>query len=181
MPVTTFDIPKDLFSLIDDLVKSGKARNRREIVVRALEIYMKLQAYNWDGPLITLDGVRKGLISKGSIRELVAGMSEEQLYNAGKRMGKTLRDLALNRRFDISQPENCPAALQMLEDFGWGRFQMDADRITMTAAFLPSAVIHGYLETALSINLDKINTTEDIIAFEITPVASATAKTARPK
>jgi len=179
MPVTTFDIPNDLLSFIDDLIMSGKARNRREIVVRALEIFVKFQAQNWNGPLIVIHRVRKGLISKGSIAELVSGMSEEKLYSAGKRMGKTLRDLAIDRRLDISQPGNHKAALQMLEDFGWGMFLMDQGRITIIGAFLPAAVIHGYLETALAITLTRIDTTEDIIVFETNPVATV-ARERRP-
>lgn len=170
MPVTTFDIPEDLLSFIDSLVRSGKVRSRREIVVRALEIFVRLQAHEWDGPLISIYGIRKGLISKGSIGELVAGMSNADLYNAGKRMGKTLKDLAMNLRLDISRPENHMAALQMLEDFGWARFAMDHERITITGAFLPAPVIHGYLESALSVALSRVETTEEIVAFEISAV-----------
>ena len=44
MPVTTFDIPEKMLTFIDNLIKSGKARNRREIGVRALDIFVKLQA-----------------------------------------------------------------------------------------------------------------------------------------
>jgi hypothetical protein len=172
MPVTTFDIPDDLLAFIDDLVSRGIVRNRREVVVRALEVYAKLQVQRWNGPLILVHGVRKGLISKGSIAELVAGMSDKELYNAGRRMGKTLKDLALDKRLDISLPENHKAALQMLEDFGWGRIVLDDKRITITGAFLPASVIHGYLETAISVGLDRVDTTEDLMVFEI--VASAT-------
>jgi Arc/MetJ-type ribon-helix-helix transcriptional regulator len=179
MPVTTIDIPNDLLSFIDALIKSGKARNRREIVVRSLEIFVKLQAQDWNGSLIVIHGVRKGLISKGSIAELVSGMSEEELYSAGKRMGKTLKDLAIDRHLDISQPENHKVALQMLEDFGWARFLMDQGRITITGAFLPAAVIHGYLETALGITLSRIDTTEDIIVFEMNPVAAVATRERR--
>ena len=178
MPVTTFDIPEDLFSFIDGLIRSGNARNRREIVVQALEIFVKLQGHRWNGSLIIIDGVRKGLISKGSIAELVSGMSEKELYDAGRRMGKTLRDLAIGRRLDISQPENHKSALQMLEDFGWGRFVMDGSRIVISGAFLPTAVIHGYLETALSVTLCKVDTTEDIIALDLTSATTSAAKRA---
>ena len=181
MPVTTFDVPKHLLSFIDDLVREGKARNRREIVVQALEIYVKLQCQDWNGPLILINGVRKGLISKGSIEELVSGMSDKQLYDAGKRMGRTLRDLAIQRRLDISRPENHRAALQMLEDFGWGRFMIDGEQITITGAFLPAAVVHGYLETALSTTLSKSDTVEDIIVFERMPPPSLTLKESSPK
>ncbi|MGA2784896.1 MAG: hypothetical protein ABSF09_09395 [Candidatus Bathyarchaeia archaeon] len=181
MPVTTFDVPKHLLSFIDDLVREAKARSRREIVVQALEIYVKLQCQDWNGPLILMDGVRKGLISKGSIQELVSGMSDKQLYDAGKRMGKTLRDLAIQRRLDISRPENYKAALQMLEDFGWGKFMIDEKQITITNAFLPAAVVHGYLEAALSTTLSKSYIVEDIIVLERIALPSLTLKESSQK
>lgn len=173
MPVTTVDVPEEILSFIDTLVKSGKARNRREIVVKALEVFMKLDVENWNGPLIFVHGVRKGLISKGSIAELVANMSDDERYKAGKRMGKTLKDLALGLRLDITLPDNHRAALQILEDLGWAKFQLDDASITITGAFLPTAVIHGYLETALGVSLTRIDTTEDIIAFRFAPVPLA--------
>lgn len=166
MPVTTFDIPEDLFAFIDELVNNGTARSRREVVIRALEIYAKLQVHKWNGPLITINGVRNGIISKGTMAGLLSGLAEGQLRQTGRRMGKTLRDLGTQLRIDISLPENHAAALQILEDFGWGRFTIDRDRINVTGAFVPIAVLHGYLEGALSITLTRIETTEEIAVFE---------------
>jgi hypothetical protein len=101
MPVTSFDIPPALRTVVDNLVSTGGARNRREIMVRALEIFQTFQAQNWNGPLIKVNGVRAGFFSKGALAELAYGMSDSELYNAGRRMGKALKDLALERRLDI--------------------------------------------------------------------------------
>lgn len=165
MPITTVDIPEHLLSFLDRLVHSGVARNRREVIVQALETYAKLQVHKWRGHLIFINDIRKGLLSKGSLEELISAMSDTDLYNAGKRMGKTLRDSANQRRLNISLPENHKAALQMLEDFGWGNFETDETRITVTNSLFPAPLIHGYLETALSLGLHRIETTEDILFF----------------
>lgn len=167
MVVTTFNIPENLLSFMGELIRTGRFRTRREIVVKALEIYVRFEAQNWNGPMILIHGLRNGLVSKGGIAELVVGMSEEERHNAGKRMGKTLRDLTIGRHLDVSFPENYKAALSMLEDLGWGRFMMDNNRITITESILPGTILHGYLETALGVTLNKIDTTEDVIAFEI--------------
>jgi|SRR5208282_1379445 len=176
MPVTTFDIPQELLVTIDNLIHENNARNRREVVVKALEVFFKLQANKWNGPFIYINGIRKGLISKGSLTELISGMSLDELYDSGKRMGKTLRDSAIERRLDLSRPENHITALQMLEDFGWGRFTIDDERITVTSSLLPAALIHGYLETALSIRLTRIETREDIVVLGKLPIMSRSNK-----
>jgi len=167
MPVTTFDIPKNLLAFIDELVDSGVVRNRREIVIRALENFMKLQMHTWNGPLIFIHGVRQAVVSSGSMKELIDGMSEKGLYEAGRRMGMTLRDSALiSQRLDVTLPENHKAAVKLLEDLGWGIFKISDEHIIITDTFLPPPLIHGYLETALSLDLKRVDTTEDIRVFE---------------
>jgi len=180
MPVTTFDIPPDLLNFIDDLVRTGAARSRREIVVRALEIFVRLRAHRWDGPLIFINGVRGGLMSRGSVAELLSGLSDNELYAAGRRMGKTLKDLSIQRGLDLSRPESHTVALQMLEDFGWGRFTIDEKRITVTAPFLPAAVTQGYLETALSMTLNRVSTSEDINVFERSALKEVRSEYSKP-
>jgi len=165
MPVTTVDIPPEQLSFIDTLVKDGFARNRREAIVRALEFYTKFEVHTWMGPLILRYGIRKLLISKGSLSELVSGLSKNELYEAGKRMGKTLRDCVIALKLDVSRPENHKRALQILEDEGWGSFAVDEDRITITNPIFPAPLLHGYLETALSVKLSRLDTTEDIYSF----------------
>jgi hypothetical protein len=169
MPVTTFDIPQDLIEFIDNLVRDGFARTRREIVLRALEVFRNFEVHKWNGSNIILYGIRAGLVSKGSIQELTSGMSGEELYGLGKRMGKTLKDTGLQRQLDISLPENYDAAVHMLRDFGWGEFVVDEKRIVVTASLLPAELIRGYLETSLGLRLARIDTKEDITVFERVP------------
>jgi len=166
MPVTSFDIPEDLNKLIESLVRSRTARNRRDIIVRALEVYLKYEAYGWREPLIFISGFRHAMMSKGSLTALVAEMSESELYSAGKRMGKSLQDFAHQRGIDVSVEKNREKALKVLEDAGWGRFVLGSDMITVNEPFFPAELIQGYLETAMSLSLKKINTTEDVFIFK---------------
>jgi len=176
MPVTTFDVPEDLLALIDDLVSRGVARNRRELFIRALRVFFELGAHNWIDTLIMIDGVRGGLISRAAITELTSSILEKELYDAGKRAGKTLNELAIQRRIDRSEPWSPRALLKMLENFGWGRFAIDDKHITVTSPFLPAAVIHGYLESGLSMTLKRIETSGEIQAFEKVPHVVETVK-----
>lgn len=167
MPVTTFDIPQHILDFIDELVDSGGVRNRREIVVRALENFIKLQMNKWNGSVIILYGVRQGLISSGSLRELLRGRTEEELYEIGRRMGQTLRDTALvSEGLDTTLPENHKAATQMLQVGGWGTYKVTDEQIIIAEPYLPSALIHGYLETALSLTLKRVETSEDVCVFD---------------
>ena len=174
MPVTSFDIPQDLLIFVDELVASGIVRTRREIVVRALENFSKLQMHQWKGSLMFVHGVRQGLVSSGGMRELLAGKSEKEMYEAGERMGRTLKDSAfVERRLDVVQSENFQATSHMLEDMGWGVFTLSDNRIVIVDSFLPSAVIHGYLERALNLNLKRVETAEDMIVLERIPLVNA--------
>ena len=100
--------------------------------------------------------------------ELTREMSDKQLFEAGRRMGKALQDSAKGRSLDISLPENYKPALQMLEDFGWGRFNIEGSRITIAEPLLPAPVTHGYLEAALGTTLERLDSVEEIQFFEIT-------------
>jgi len=167
LPITSFDLPPDLLGFLDELVRNDIARNRRETVVRALQAYIKFQIHKWNGPFIIINGIRRGLISKGSLAELTCEMSHKQMFVAGTRMGKALHDLAKGRRLDISKPENYKSALQILEDFGWGRFDIEGNRITIVEPLFPAAVMRGYLESALAIKLKELSSVEEIQFFEI--------------
>jgi predicted hydrocarbon binding protein len=117
--------------------------------------------------MMFVHGVRHGLVSSGAVRGLLAGQSEKEMYEAGKRMGRTLKDSALvEHRLDVTRSENFETASKMLEDSGWGVFTMNGNRIVIIDSFLPPAVIHGYLEGALDLNLKRGETAEDIIVLD---------------
>jgi Arc/MetJ-type ribon-helix-helix transcriptional regulator len=166
MPVTSVDIPEELLNFIDTVIEKRFARSRKEVILRAIEIYARFEANAWNGSLITINGIRNLLISKGSLSELMSRQSDSDLYDTGKRMGKTLRDVVIQRRLDPSRLEDRRKALQVIGDEGWGKFEVDQDRITVTGAIVPAPLIHGYLETALSLKLSKLDTTEDVLVFE---------------
>jgi hypothetical protein len=94
-------------------------------------------------------------------------MSDKQMFEAGTRMGKALRDSAKGRNLDISTPENYKSALQMLEDFGWGRFNIEGSQITIVEPLLPAPIMHGYLESALGTTLEQLDSVKEIQFFQI--------------
>jgi hypothetical protein len=167
MPVTTFDIPQSILDFMDTIVESRAVHSRRDLVVRALENLKKYEMHTWKGAAITVHGVRHGMFSIGGLRELLRDRSEKDLYETGRRMGHTLRDTALvSEGLDITLPENQGVALRMLEDSGWGLFRTSDSRIVITAPLLPSPLIHGFLETALSRALKRLDTKEDVCVLE---------------
>ena len=157
MPVTSFNIPPDLLALVNEIVASGAARNRTEIIVRALENFVRFEMHRWRGNQMVVHGMRTGMMSESDLSGLIGGMSDRELYQAGKRIGAALKDSMLAEyEFDPSRSENHRMMLGFLEDSGWGRFVMDKGRIIVEAPFLPPEVLHGILETALSLNLKLV-------------------------
>jgi hypothetical protein len=154
MTVTSFNIPQELIDFMDGLISSGKARTRTEIITQAIENYARLQAYRWKGHIIIVNGLRNALISKGSLAKLVFGMSEKDQYQAGRRMGMTLKESAyVEFHFDPALPERREEALRILEQVGWGKFTIDDAKIVVEDAFVPPEMLRGYLEVALEMDL----------------------------
>ena len=168
MPVTTVDVPTDLMEYMDNLVAQGLARNRREIIVRALANYKKLRMYEWESELIRFYGFRAGILTQKSYQGLIAELNDRQLMEAGKRMGHTLKDLCLaNFGARTENPENWKLAFQIFQDMGTGGISQDDDRITISKPYHPTVLLNGYLDTVLGTKLTAVKTVEDVAIFEI--------------
>ena len=167
MVITTFDVPKDLLRYMDSLVDNGTARSRREIVIRALEFYKKYDMHEWDESFIVIRGLRRAFMTQRSVEQLTLGMSEEDLWKAGKRMGQILKDsLLATFGKDSSMQANYPLALSILESVGLGKFTLDENRIVVHNPFWPKRLLHGYLEHGLGIKLQHFQTVEDMAIYQ---------------
>lgn len=163
MPVTSFKIPENLLTFVDEVVASGAARNRTEVFIRALENFAKFQMHKWRPPLIFFHGMRSGFISRGTVLRLVSGMSDEKLFEAGRRMGVTAKETLLTEYpLNASRVENMKRVLNLLQESGWGAFRLaDNNRIVVRDTFLHPKMLLGYLESALSVSLKLVETTND--------------------
>ena len=172
MPATTVDIPSDILKFADQLIEQGFARSRREIVVDALKHYRDFTMYDWRYDRIVVRQLRRALMTQKSLEQLTLGMTEQKLYEAGKRMSQTLLDSMLATwGKDPRKPENHQLALELLSGIGWGKFTLGDGRIIINSPFLSKHLMRGYLEAGLGINLNLIQTVEDlaILAIEGNP------------
>jgi hypothetical protein len=168
LPVTTVDVPTDLMEYMDKLVAQGLARNRREILVRALANYRKFRMHEWESELIQFYGYRAGILTQRSYQGLIADLNEKQLMEAGRRMGHTLKDLCLaNFGARTQNPEHWKLALRIFRDMGAGVISLDNDHITISKPYHPTALLNGYLDTVLGTKLLPVRTVEDVAIFQI--------------
>lgn len=162
------DVPTDLMEYMDKLVAQGLARNRREIIVKALANYKKLRMHEWESELLRFYGFRAGILTQRSYQGLIAELSEEQLMEAGRRMGHTLKDLCLaNFGANTENPENWKLAFRVFQDMGTGLISQDDDQITIGRPYHSTALLGGYLETVLGAKLMPVTTVEDVAIFQI--------------
>jgi hypothetical protein len=162
------DIPADLADFMDELTSSRKAKSRREIVVKALAYYRSLTMFDWDEDRILVRKLRRGLLTQRSLEQLTLKMTEDELYEAGKRMAQTLLDsLLATSGKDPREPENRPLAIEVLSSIGWGKFTLLEDRVVVNSPFLSKHLLLGYLERGLGLRLRLVHTMEDVGIFQI--------------
>jgi Arc/MetJ-type ribon-helix-helix transcriptional regulator len=168
LPATTVDIPQDLLRFMDDLVSRGTARSRREIVVSALSYYQKFTMFDWSDDRILVRNLRRALLTQRGVEQLTLNMSDEELYEAGKRLAQTLLDSLLATFGKNSRkPDNYQLVMELLSDIGWGKFTLLDDRIVVNSPFLQKQLLRGYLERGLGLQLRLAPTIEDVAIFEI--------------
>lgn len=180
MVVTTVDIPDELLEYVDYITSSKKARNRREVLINALSFYKRYDGLNWRDSKISVGGFRKAMLGQKFVDLLQNCLTQEQLYEIGRRYGPTLHDyLLVNFGKESSDRPNYESALQHLSDMGWGTLKLQDSRIVASDSFLPEPLLRGYLEAALGTELESIPTTESIVLFEIRRSATAEVRRMR--
>jgi len=167
MPITTVNISRDLKEYIDEVTKQGKNRTRRSLVLEALEKYRTFTMHEWQGPLYYIRGYRYGWLSRYTLQEILRTLSKEQAYEVGKRCGRTFRDCCLaDLNFDTTQRDGRKKALEILMEYGWGKFELDEHRVVVRQPFLTKEVLRGHLEVVLGTSLSTVETDEDVAIFE---------------
>jgi Arc/MetJ-type ribon-helix-helix transcriptional regulator len=168
LPATTVDIPPDLLQFIDELVSRGIARSRREIVVSALSYYQKYTMFDWSDDRILVRKLRRALMTQKGVQQLTSKLSDQEFYEAGKRMAQTLLDsLLASFGKDAREPDNYRLVMQLLSDLGWGEFTLTENRIVANSPFMHKQLLRGYLEHGLGLQLRLVPTIEDLAIFEI--------------
>ncbi len=168
MPVLTINLPEDIYSTMEELIKKGTAKSKREIVIKALKKAFELSIFEWKEPLIFIRGFRRAIVNQRSINNLLSNLSKKQLVKGGREMGKTMVDSCLaNFGVDPRKKENWGIAFKILSQIGWGHFKLENGKIIVQYPFFPKELLQGYLEEALGVSLEQIQTTDEIAIFKI--------------
>ena len=168
MPVTTVDISEKMIDYIDELIRRGAVRYRKQVILGALELYQKLEMHRWSGPYYNVGGQRVVLIDEKSFRKLMASLPDQRLKEASRELGQTFNNrFLIELKMDITDRSNWGVAFDFLRNLGWGNFAMIEEKIHVTDGGLNFSFIHGCLEALLSVKLRTVTSNVNMAIFEI--------------
>jgi hypothetical protein len=182
LPITTFDLPSELLEFLDDMAKSGTVRNRKEAVLRAILAFKEYELWKWNPPTIIWRNFRRVIMTEKSMELLVEGMSEEEQYEAGKRMGHTLSDsLISNYNLEANSARAMGVGFSVLKQCGVGEFKIENGSIIVHQPLFTKPILRGYLESSFGLSLVTVPTKEDVAIFKIKKEVEAKMRPASKK
>jgi len=168
LPVTTVDIPEKMIEYMDELVRKGIVRYRKQVILGALESYRKLEIHRWSAPYYNVGGQRVVLINEQSFRKLMASLSEQRLRKAGRELGHAFKNhFYVELGTDTTDRSNWGVAFDFLRNLGWGNFTIIEKKVHVTDGGLNFSFIHGCLEALLSVKLLVVVSNVNMAIFEI--------------
>ncbi len=167
MPVTSIDVSSEDAEYISNLIKTGKTKSLKAFFEQLVALHKQLRISDWEGNLFYFHGLREAFISQRSFRELVCKMTEEEQYEAGKRMAATFGDTFLAKFGTPLTNEKWTLALEILEGGGWGHFEINDDMLIVRRPFYPIPILQGYLESGLRCKLERLSVSEQIGVFRV--------------
>lgn len=168
LPVTTVDIPEKMIEHINELVRKGIVRYKKQVILGALESYQKLEIHLWSAPYYNVGGQRVVLITEQSLRKLMAPLREQRLKEAGRELGHIFKKhFSVELRTDTTDRSNWGFASDFLKNLGWGNFTLVEEKVHITDGGLNFAFINGCLEALLSVKLRTIPFNANMAIFEI--------------
>jgi hypothetical protein len=168
LPITTFDLPPELLQFLDKMADSGTVRNRKEAVLQAILAYRDYELWKWNPPNIVWRNFRRVIMTEKSLELLLEDMSEEEQYEAGKRMGHTLADSLLsNYNLVSSSARGKELGFSILKQCGVGEFKIEGGSLVVHQPHFPKPLLQGYLESSFGFSLEIVPTREDVVIFKI--------------
>jgi len=168
LPVTTVDIPEKMIEYIDELIRKGIVRHRKQVILGALESYQKLEIHRWSAPHYSVGGQRVVLIDEQGFRKLMALLPEQRLKEAGLELGHKFKNhFLVELGTDITDRSNWGVAFDFLRNLGWGNFTMMEEKVHVSNGGVNFAFIHGCLETLLSVKLRVVTSNVSMAIFEM--------------
>jgi hypothetical protein len=167
VPITTIDFPEETKQYVDSLLKNGKVKSLKALISDMLAFHKAFSMNEWNDNIFYFFGLRHAFFSQRSLRLLIENIKSEKRLEMGRRMGQTWIDAHFAKYGGPIIKEKWQQAFKILENVGWGTFEMFGKTLVVKRSFLPIEILHGYLETGMQVKLEKVTTTDQICVFNI--------------
>ncbi|MGQ9641659.1 MAG: hypothetical protein ACUVUF_06000 [Candidatus Bathycorpusculaceae bacterium] len=149
-------VPDGLYKYLTFLEKTHFIKSKEEALTTALEFYKKLAMHDWLPNIYRMGGGRVVLMDTAMISDLFHGLSNLEIFNAGK--ASALKRKLTNPYFrdvDFSNQENWSLVLSELEIMGWGKFSRVRNEIKAESCPLPALYLQGYFEGMFGLEFER--------------------------
>jgi len=156
---------------LDELIREGKEPGIKPFISKMFDIYRSMAIYDWRYPGEYYSGVsRVAFFSQEGLRALTELISEKDVPEAGRRLGKLMRSsMESSHRLDSSKRENWPDMLKRLRIYGYGDIVLRGDIVVVRNPFIDNIdLLAGFLEELLGCKLNARTKTAPIV-FELKP------------
>jgi hypothetical protein len=151
----TVNLDKNLFNYLGFLEKSRRIDSKEEAVLAALRIFMKLNMQDWFPFVYRMGQERVLIVTQGIMNDLFSTMSNSRLYRVSSTIARNRKTLdILDHELDLTIQDNWNVILNELENYGWGKFTLQEDEISVEYLAVPLPFIRGYLETLFHAKLE---------------------------
>jgi hypothetical protein len=153
----TVDLDKNLFNYLGFLENSRRIDSKEEAVLAALRIFKKLNMQDWFPYVYRAGQSRVMIVSQGIMNDLFSTMSNARLYRVSSMIARNRKALdVLDHELDLNIQDNWDVILNELENYGWGKFNLEEDEIHIEHLAVPLIFIRGYLDTLFGVKFEAI-------------------------
>ncbi len=149
-----------LVSRIDELVHERVGRSRAQLIEDAVRWFLDYSVHKWNERGLYVSGFRAALESETMTSLFFSKLTPSDQYELGVTAGSqaAVSDVVrLYRGGDPKDAESRELIIGLLQDYGWGSFEMHDDLIVIGSPYYPAPFIQGYLETLLKIKLELVD------------------------
>jgi hypothetical protein len=166
----TVHLDKSLYNYLGFLENSRRVDSMEEAVLAALRIFKKLNMQDWFPYVYRIGQERVMIVAHGIMDDLMSTMSDSKLYSVSSTIARNRKALdVFDHELDLSTPDNWNVILHELENYGWGRFTLEGDKIKVEHLAVPVTFMRGYLDTLFSVKLAASTNEEGLITLTVEP------------
>ncbi len=150
-----------LVNRIDELVSNRVSRSRAQLIEDAVRWFLDYSVHKWNDRGLYVSSFRVSLESETLSSLFFSKLTPSDQHELGLTAGSQAAVSDVVRLFYGVDPHIASSrtlVLDLLQDYGWGTITLNDDLIVIGSPFYPAPFIQGYLEAALKVELELVDT-----------------------